>query len=154
MEVERKFVLGQAPGEAEGCPSRALRQGYLAIDGEVEVRVRDDAGERELTIKSGHGGSRGEHTIALDRDRFEALWPLSEGRRIAKSRTKVPLEDGLTAEVDVYEDDLAGLVTVEVEFADEASAAAFTPPDWLGREVTGDSRYANQSLARAGEAPA
>jgi CYTH domain-containing protein len=38
-------------------------------------------------------------------------------------------------------------VTLEVEFADEARAHAFTAPDWVGAEVTGDKAYANQALA-------
>ncbi len=51
------------------------------------------------------------------------------------------------AEVDVYRGPLAGLVTVEVEFDDLNSASMFSPPFWFGNELTGDSRYSNQSLA-------
>jgi CYTH domain-containing protein len=57
------------------------------------------------------------------------------------------LDDGLTAEVDVYEGALAGLITAEVEFSSEEASSAFAPPGWLGREVTGDKRYANRALA-------
>ena len=32
-------------------------------------------------------------------------------------------------------------------------SARFVAPEWLGREVTGDARYANQSLARSGRPP-
>ena len=39
---------------------------------------------------------------------------------------------------------------LEVEFASEDAAAAFAPPDWVGRELTGDRAYANQSLALHG----
>jgi CYTH domain-containing protein len=46
-----------------------------------------------------------------------------------------------TIEVDVYQRKLKGLVTAEVEFADAESARAFEPPDWLGREVTGDEHF-------------
>jgi adenylate cyclase len=56
-------------------------------------------------------------------------------------------------EVDVYAGDLDGLVSAEVEFASEEAAAAFAPPAWLGREVTGDPRYANRALAVSGPAP-
>ena len=45
---------------------------------------------------------------------------------------------------------LEGLVTAEVEFPDEDAANQFRAPDWLGREVTGDDQYSNQSLARHG----
>ena len=56
----------------------------------------------------------------------------------------------MTAEVDVYGDALAGLLTAEIEFGSTEASAAFAPPDWLGTEVTGDRRYANQSLALHG----
>ena len=45
------------------------------------------------------------------------------------------------------------LLVAEVEFPSTEASEAFAPPAWLGREVTGDARYANQSLARYG-APA
>jgi CYTH domain-containing protein len=72
---------------------------------------------------------------------------LTDGRRVVKTRYLVPLDDGLTAEVDVYDGPLDGLVTAEVEFASEHDSEAFAAPDWLGREVTGDARYANRALA-------
>ena len=43
--------------------------------------------------------------------------------------------------------DLDGLVTGEIEFPDAESALAFEAPDWLGRDVTEDPRYANRTLA-------
>ena len=46
-----------------------------------------------------------------------------------------------------FQGELDGLVTGEVEFPDEETARAFEAPDWLGREVTGDKRYANRVLA-------
>jgi CYTH domain-containing protein len=39
------------------------------------------------------------------------------------------------------------LVVVEVEFASVDEALAFSPPDWFGPDVTGDSRYRNAALA-------
>ena len=64
-----------------------------------------------------------------------------------KTRYLVPLDGGLTAEVDDYEGALDGLLTAEVEFPDEAAAHAFDAPAWLGEDVTGDKRYANRALA-------
>lgn len=142
-EIERKFLLERLPdGLPEGEP---IRQGYLAIapDG-VEVRVRDRAGTATLTVKSGPAHVRVEEELEIEPARFEALWALTEGRRIAKTRHVLELPDGTVAEIDVYDD---GLVVAEVEFPDEAASRAFSPPGWLGEEVTGDRRYANQALA-------
>ena len=61
----------------------------------------------------------------------------------------MPVGD-LEAEVDVYEGRLEGLTTAEIEFGSEADADEFEPPAWLGEEVTGDKRFANQNLVRAG----
>ena len=149
VEIERKFLLARLPdGVAAG---ERLEQGYLAVapDG-TEVRIRRRAGRSTLTVKSGPAHVRVEEELEIDDRRFESLWTLTEGRRIAKTRHLVPLGGDLTAEVDVFEDALAGLLTAEVEFASTAASAAFVPPPWLGAEVTGEPGYANQSLALRG----
>jgi CYTH domain-containing protein len=90
--------------------------------------------------------------VELDRDTFERLWPLTEGRRLHKLRKVVP-HGGHEIEVDVYRGELEGLVVAEVEFPSEEAARAFEPPGWFGEEVTGDPRYLNETLATDG-APA
>ena len=149
VEIERKFRPTRTPDEMPA--GEPIEQGYLAIapDG-VEVRIRRRAGRSTLTVKSGPAHVRVEEEIDIDDRRFEALWALTDGRRIAKTRHLVPLAGGVTAEVDVFEGAHAGLLTAEIEFPSTEASAAFTPPGWLGREVTGDARYANQSLALAG----
>jgi adenylate cyclase len=151
MEVERKFLLAERPDGLEAHRAQRLEQGYLAIDpAGAEVRVRRKDGMTLMTVKSGIGLVRAEEEFAIDRERFERLWPLTAGRQVVKTRYLVPLEGGLTAEVDDYEGALAGLLTAEVEFADETSAHAFAPPAWMGEDVTGDPRYANRTLAVSG----
>jgi adenylate cyclase len=138
----------EPPSDLDRWPSTTIAQGYLAVaaDGtEVRVRRRDDSAS--LTVKSGGGRVRVEEEMAIDADRFERLWPLTEGRRIEKTRYEIPAGDGLTVELDVYAGDLDGLVTAEVEFASEDAAEAFAAPDWLGADVTDDARYKNQRLA-------
>ena len=147
MEIERKWVPAAPPPGLADHESRRVEQGYVALDEHAEVRVRRADDECTLTIKSGSGMVRVEEELPLEPDRFDALWGLTEGRRVVKTRYLVPLEDDLTAEVDVYEDALEGLVTAEVEFPSEEAAARFAAPEWLGRDVTGDKRYANRALA-------
>jgi len=149
VEIERKFLVERMPDGVP--PGERIEQGYLAIapDG-VEVRVRRRAGRCSLTVKSGPAHVRVEEELAIDERRFDALWALTEGRRVAKTRHLVALADGLTAELDVFEGAHAGLLMAEVEFPSVEASARFAPPAWLGREVTGDARYANQGLALAG----
>ena len=109
------------------------------------MRRIDD--ERLITAKKGSGEIREEIEVPLEAGAFDRLWKLTESRRIAKRRFQVPLEDGHCAEVDVYAGDLEGLVVAEVEFSSEEEGDGFRAPDWFGRELTGDHRYANQVLA-------
>jgi len=147
-EIERKWVLDAPPSWPADHVERRVEQGYVALDeAGAEVRVRRADEELTLTIKSAPGLVRVEEELGLSEAQFDSLWALTEGRRIVKTRHLISLDDGLTAEVDVYEGALSGLVTAEVEFSSEEASAAFDPPDWLGREVTGDKRYANRALA-------
>jgi CYTH domain-containing protein len=146
-EIERRFLVEELPpGLPPGTP---VRQGYVALDGDVSVRVREAAAGCTLTVKGGIGRTRVEVERKIDADEFAALWELSEGRRVAKSRAVVPL-DGLRIEVDVFEDALAGLVIAEVEFPSSEAADAFAPPPWFGEEVTGRPEWGNPSLAVRG----
>jgi adenylate cyclase len=121
----------------------------VASDG-TEVRVRRRDANAWLTVKSGGGRARVEEEIEIDGERFERLWPLTEGRRIEKTRYEIPVGDELVIELDVYAGDLDGLVIAEVEFDSEQAAEGFAAPDWLGPDVTEDVRYKNQRLARDG----
>jgi CYTH domain-containing protein len=102
-----------------------------------------------LTIKSGRGGVRTEEELALDRRQGDALWELTEGRRVQKTRRRVRVGDAVI-EVDEYGGAVDGLLVAEVEFVDEQAARAFRPPPWFGREVTDDPRYSNRNLATDG----
>ena len=148
MEVERKFLLSDSPS-LEGLESKPIEQGYLAVGEDGEVRLRRAGEQLLLTVKRGAGLSRAEQEVELAPEQFDALWPLTEGRRLTKRRHLIPHE-GVEVELDVYEGDLAGLVLAEVEFQDEEQARAFEPPEWLGEDVTEDPGYKNESLAEHG----
>jgi adenylate cyclase len=152
VEIERAFVADATPDLDLLGPGRRLRQGYVAGEAEVEVRVRITDDRADLTIKGGGGLTRTEVELPLRQEDAEALWPLTRGRRIDKTRHRVPLAggDGLVAEVDVFAGALDGLVRIEVEFPSEAAAHAFDPPAWFGREVTGERAWSNAQLARRG----
>ena len=148
-EIERKFLVDELPPDLDWLDERPLRQGYVALDGDTEVRVRDDAGAWRLTVKHGGGLRRVEEDMEIDARRGAALWSLTEGRRVEKRRRRIAY-GGALLEVDVFEGDLEGLIVAEVEFDDEGAAAAFAPPGWFGREVTEDPAYKNRELAVGG----
>jgi CYTH domain-containing protein len=149
-EIERKFLVVAVPDSVELGQGSELRQGYLAIDGPIEVRVRLSAHHAALTIKAGSGLSRTEVELPLSSADADALWEYTAGRRIEKVRHRVPVAPGVIAEVDRYTADLAGLCTVEAEFASLGSARSFQPPSWFDRELTGELGWSNAALARDG----
>lgn len=151
MEIERKFLVAEVP-ELTGAESVAIEQGYLATpdgDGGAEVRLRRRGDSLLLTIKGGSGEVRSEVELELDRERFESLWPLTEGRRVSKTRYLIAHGE-LTIELDRYRGELGGLLTAEVEFADLEASRRFQPPAWFGADVTGKEVYSNQRLATVG----
>lgn len=146
-EIERKFILKEFP-ESLARDAVEVRQGYITQPGDsVEVRLRQKGAKFLITCKTGSGMTREERESEIAPDIFENIWPMSDGRRIQKTRYKVSLPGDLTAEVDLFEEDLLGLRLCEVEFPNEAVALAFIPPEWFGKEVTDDPSYKNQQLA-------
>jgi adenylate cyclase len=149
-EIERKFRVARVPaGLGAGI---SLRQAYVAVEGDVEVRVRSDGTHHVLTVKGGAGLERDEVEVAIDTVVFADLWRLAGDRHLEKTRHRIDL-DGLTAELDLYAGALAGLAVVEVEFASRREAEAFDPPDWFGAELTGAAGWSNAALARNGAPP-
>jgi len=147
IERERRFLVVNVPTDLPH-PFRIV-QGYLVTQpAAVRVRRRDD--DYFLTIKTGSGMARTEIERRLEADEFEALWAVAAALRIEKRRYVIALPNGDAAELDLFDGELAGRRIVEVEFGDDADAAAFVPPDWFGREVTDDGRYTNTALATNG----
>ena len=149
-EIERKFVAAEAPDAGRLGDGVHIRQGYLAEDDGVSVRVRITDAKSWLTVKAGTGLERTEVEVTIDHDAAEELWPYTAGRRLEKTRYRVELPDDVVAEVDLFDDDLADLCLVEVEFDSVDVADAFVPPAWFGREVTGTPGWSNADLARTG----
>ncbi len=146
-EIERKFLLKQFPPGLKKFPHDLIEQGYLAVGpGGLQVRLRKKGSVRSLTFKQGTKGTREEREIRLSVEQFEALWPATAGRRLTKARYEVPWKTH-TIEIDIYRGRHDGLVVAEVEFDNQRSCAAFEPPDWIGRDVTGKPKYSNVALA-------
>ncbi len=155
VEIERKWLIREAPVDALAVPEELIEQGYLTIGSAgAETRVRRKGGSCFLTVKSGLGMTRAEHEVELSDEQFEALWPATAGARVVKHRRVLPTADGRQIELDVFEGALSGLIVAEVEFDDPCSAESFVAPHWFGPEVTDDPAYKNHRLAMSGEPPA
>lgn len=152
VEIERKFLVEKRPPPTAGRGTRIL-QGYFPSRGALEIRLRRKGAGHFITFKSGTGARREEVELPIPRAVFARLWRYTTDGRIAKRRHKLSWGN-VCIELDVYEGPHRGLITAEVEFDSVAKCRAFRPPDWLGREVTGQKAYGNHTLARSGRAPA
>lgn len=148
-EIERKFLVDEPPPELNNYPSHGIEQGYVVVADDFEVRLRKKGDRYYQTVKSDGALLRHEVEIELSRSQFEALWPLTEYKRVEKTRYEIDY-GGLLIELDVYSGNLEGLIVAEVEFQTEEESKTFSPPGWFGIEVTGDARYKNKHLASEG----
>ena len=154
IEIERKFLIdsSELPFDIEKYEKIEIFQAYISKN--PTIRIRKTGKGCFLTVKSAILGaadniSRNEHEISITENEFNNLREKIdiESVPIEKTRYIVPLDCGLTAELDKYYSSLSGLYTVEVEFPNIESARAFSPPMWFSHEKTEDERYSNSSLS-------
>ena len=150
MEIERKYLLDTIPFDLSPYETTEITQTYISTDPTIRLRkaVSNGIAEYILTIKGQGLLAREEFELALTLEQYEKLLLKAETTQIEKIRYKIPVENGLVAELDVYKNTLSGLFTVEVEFQTPAMAQAFTPPSWFGRDVTFNPAYKNSNLVK------
>ena len=146
QEIERKFLLKNNDWKSLVSKSYSIQQGYLNSDPErtVRVRIKDDRGI--LTIKGKNEGiSRLEFEYEIPIDEANQLMVLCKKPLIEKTR-HIVIQDSFTWEIDVFRGSNEGLVLAEVEL--ESESTEISTPEWIGQEVSHDSRYYNSSLAK------
>lgn len=143
LEIERKYLVC---GDAwRASPAQRLSQGYLCNAPERTVRVRIAGEQGFLTIKGlTQGASRQEFEYPIPLIDAQALLALCEAGVIDKLRHTV-VHAGKSWEVDAFLGENQGLVVAEIELSSEDEP--LIKPDWIGQEVTHDSRYYNASLS-------
>jgi adenylate cyclase len=151
MEIERKFLVEKLPDDLQDYDWAHIEQGYIAIEEGREVRIRSavtaEGQFHWMTVKDGRGLSRRETEIEISKEQYWQLRPLTGEKRLTKMRRRIPYGDH-TIELDIFYANAAiSFIAAEVEFADEAGAEAFQPPEWFGQEVTGRPEYSNSYIA-------
>jgi adenylate cyclase len=141
-EIERKFLVQAKHWDQED--SVHIYQGYLCHEKGNTARVRLAGEKAFITIKGPKQGiSRQEFEYEIPVADAEQMLKLCRGAIIEKIRHFVVYK-GFEWEVDEFLGKNAGLIVAEIELEEEEQP--FSRPDWLGREVTGDSRYTNSNL--------
>ena len=148
MEIERKFLTKEIPFDITAYPFHQMTQAYISFSPTIRVRQSDDT--YSLTVKGKGHLAREEFELPLKKEDYDRLLTKTEGTPVVKKRYYVPLEAGLTAEVDLYEAELEGLMTTEVEFSSVEEAEAFLPPAWFGKDVSEEKAYKNTALSLYG----
>lgn len=148
MEIERKFLVR---GDYKPFVTKKTKiiQGYLSSVPERTVRVRIKGNKGYITIKgigNESGASRYEWEKEISRADATGLLKICEPGVIEKTRYIVPEKSGLKFEVDVFYGANEGLTLAELELPSEDHP--FEKPDWLGKEVTGITKYYNANLIK------
>lgn len=148
LEIERKFLVANDSWRPRATTVTTLVQGYFQRrdDACIRIRIRDGASAR-LTIKNAHPGllARAEFEYPIPLDQAQQLLDQFCGQRLVHKRRHLVPCHGHTWEIDEFLGRHAPLLIAEIEL--DTPDQPFDRPDWLGTEVTGDIRYANETLA-------
>lgn len=156
MEIEKKFLVKDMPQNLNNYQKELIEQAYLSLRDPV-LRIRKSNDKYMITYKSRIGLESDEEKVALtckevelpiSKEAYDHLYLKADYHVIYKTRYLIPLNEYLTAELDVFHERLDGLVLIEVEFPDDISASNFTPPSWFGLDVTFDDTYKNNHLVK------
>lgn len=147
IEIERKFLLANENWRDEVVRSSRIRQGYLGKIDKASVRIRVQGAKANINVKSA--------TLGLSRMEYEYEIPLDEAEEMLEQLCEKPQVDKTRFivergphiwEIDEFYADNEGLLVAEIELGSEDEA--FEKPEWVGEEVTEDSRYYNVNLRK------
>ena len=145
MEIEKKYLVKDLPNLSH-YPVSEISQFYLSFDPEIRLRQKND--QYFITQKSEGTDVREEIETEINENAFNILRALIKSKAIKKTRYFIAISDNLTAELDVYHDDLDGLFTVEVEFETKEEMEKFVAPTWFGEDISSNFKYKNKNLVK------
>ncbi|MFS6779579.1 CYTH domain-containing protein, partial [Staphylococcus aureus] len=112
------------------------------------LRIRKKGNSFEITKKQpldeSDSSEQSEHTIKVTEEEYNSLIQI-KGKKVSKIRYDYNY-NGINAEIGVFQDELKGLVLVDVEFTDSNSKDAFKMPDCCLLDVTQDDTFAGGLL--------
>ena len=146
IELEKVWLVKELPANINKLKRSNITQAYLdnyTDETGLELkhaRIRKKDDEYTFTVKYWAGaktetGQLIEKTEQITKEKYIELIKQAS-RKVVKSRYYFPLENGLTAEIDIYQNELNGLNVVEVEFSSLNKEKNFKVPDWFGKEVS------------------
>ncbi len=149
VELERTYLAKYIPDGLQDCKHKEIIDVYFPASSHHPIlRLRKSGETLELTKKSpGDNGDRSaqlEQTIKLSQEEYDAI-AIIPGKRVSKLRYYFPYQDRI-AEVGVFQEALAGLVLIDIEFETVAEKDAFEMPEFALAEVTHEDFLAGGML--------
>ena len=158
MEIEKKYLIKSIPDNLDNYRHYDIEQAYISASPAIRVRKKGVYLDGTLsptyilTVKGKGLIKREEFELTLEKKEYDNLLKKAEGNVITKCRYLIPLTEGLSLELDIFQGIFKGLVMGEIEFPDEDSAKKYNPPAFIGREVTFDERFHNSVMSTMSEA--
>lgn len=150
IEREKTYLVKYIPVELKDCKQEEIIDIYFTIKTiGSSLRLRQRGDKYELTKKHqlvpGDASSLIEDSVQLTKAEFTTLSKAS-GKGIRKVRYYFEYE-GKTVEMDVFKDELKGLVLAEIEFSSEEEKLSFSMPDFCFADVTQEDFVAGSMLS-------
>ena len=150
IERELTYLAKSLPENLASFPFKEILDIYIPSNAtHPNLRIRKNGEKFEITRKEPLSdkdfSTQSETTIPLSKDEFLEFAAIP-GKRVRKLRHFFPYQDH-TAEIDVFQDDLAGLVLVDIEFITEDAKTAVTMPEFCLVDVTQEEVLAGGCLA-------
>lgn len=150
LELELTFLAKELPTEIKTAKPTRIVDIYIPdTPDHSHLRLRQKGEQYEITKKmpiiKGNASEQIEQTISLTQEEFMTLTSCSQ-KRVVKDRYYVNIE-GKAAEVDVFDDELKGLVLIDFEFDTVEEKAVFKAPKTVLADVTQEDFIAGGYLA-------
>ena len=151
MEIERRFLVKDLSSlDLSQYKCKRIIQDYLYKDKFTAIRKRktvlDDNVSFTYTIKTRKIGiSVNELENEISEEEYNNLKVHPNFNHIDKIRYIIPYIDNLNIELDVFNDNIDGIVFAEIEFNSEEQAHSVKLPEWFGPEIT--NKLTNSDMA-------
>lgn len=150
VELELTFLANKLPKEIYSVEPELMIDIYVpdtSVHPKLRIRRRGNKYEitKKLPLDKKDMSIQSEQTIPLTKEEFEAL--LNNSTKTLKKDRYSVIIDGHKTEIDVFKDELEGLVLLDFEFKNKLDKAAFKMPSCCLADVTQESFIAGGMLA-------
>jgi CYTH domain-containing protein len=138
IELELTYLAKSLP-DLKDCDHKEIIDIFIPTNAvRPTLRIRKSGDNYEITKKimvNNDPSHHTEETTTLTAEEFEELSQKLEGKRTHKHRYYYPFQ-GKTAEIDIFQGKLKGLVVIEFEFNSAEEKNSFKMPDFCLADIT------------------